>query len=265
MILLIGVPVVPQLENEPAGSSNRGAKVARFYFKNIDLVVVVVYLLPSNEEESNKAIDEITNIYNKKNEQTSDIEWRRYINGWKKTTLWTLIDFCTQQQKRSHGSDHKAVSLILWLESQIFSTTRATEKNRRHYRTIYMYDNATVEEWKMYRSILNKKLNDGKEIFEKLECAENESSEKGSRNVQLIDQAWSIIKSSILEAANKSIPKKKEPNSSMEDWYEDMKGWWKIINKKRMDEIAAHKKKEIEECIECQCKIIEKEQGRMLN
>jgi len=55
------------------------------------------------------------------------------------------------------------------------------------------------------------------------------------------------------------------PMGDSEDWYDDMKGWWRIINKKRSDEIERWKRKEIEDCIERRCEMIANNQGKMLN
>ncbi|CAG8782837.1 17927_t:CDS:2, partial [Gigaspora margarita] len=111
--------------------------------------------------------------------------------------------------------------------------------------------------------------------------------------MQLLNQAWSIIKSSIINAANRSIPKMKIFNTplqgetyeieeernilnasikkankkfklampeisddNLEDWYEDIKGWWKVLNKKRSNELEYYKRREIEDCIERQYKMI---------
>ena len=55
-----------------------------------------------------------------------------------------------------------------------------------------------------------------------------------------------------------------EPNSYIE-WIDNMKGWWRIINQKRSEELERIKCKEIEANIDCRCKMLENKQGKMLS
>ncbi|CAG8848933.1 41351_t:CDS:2, partial [Gigaspora margarita] len=83
------------------------------------------------------------------------------------------------------------------------------EKNRKHHRTVYLYNQVTTENWEDFRSVLDKKLQKEKTTLNKLSGPDNNTNGKGSCRVQLINQAWNVIKSSIIEAANRSIPRKK--------------------------------------------------------
>ncbi|CAG8853692.1 2587_t:CDS:2, partial [Gigaspora margarita] len=77
----------------------------------------------------------------------------------------------------------------------------------------YLYDQATTENWEDFRSVLDKKLQKEKTILDKLSSTNNSKNEKGN-------QAWNVIKSSIIEAANRSIPRKK---------------WMRLIKKNNFD------------------------------
>ena len=224
-------------------------------------------------------------------------------------------------------SDHKAVCITLWLDSQIRRLPAAVEKNRKHSRTVFLYDEAKVEDWEDYRGILEKRIKAKEEILAELK--EKENNRTFAQNLQLANQAWSIFKLYILEAANRSLSKKRvfnnishiknnstksklaevakkvsswirqvkkytnldlpakkkeelnldikkinkklnftmpeiEPNSYIE-WIDDMKGWWRIINQKRSEELERIKRKEIEANIDRRCEMLENKQGKMLS
>ena len=215
----------------------------------------------------------------------------------------------------------------MWLDSQIRRSPAAVEKNRKHSRTVFLYDEAKAEDWEDYREILEKRIKAKEEILAELK--EKENNRTFAQNLQLANQAWSIFKLYILEAANRSLPKKRvfnnishiknnstksklaevakkvsswirqvkkytnlglpakkeeelnldikkinkklnftmpeiEPNSYIE-WIDDMKGWWRIINQKRSEELERIKRKEIEANIDRRCEMLENKQGKMLS
>ncbi|CAG8816593.1 29944_t:CDS:2, partial [Gigaspora margarita] len=76
--------------------------------------------------------------------------------------------------------DHKATSTTLWLNPQIFGSTVAVEKNRKHHRTVYLYNQATTENWENFKSVLDKKLQKEKTTLDKLSGPDNSKNGKGN-------------------------------------------------------------------------------------
>ncbi|CAG8675505.1 36363_t:CDS:2, partial [Gigaspora margarita] len=105
-------------------------------------------------------------------------------------------------------SDHKATSTTLWLNLQIFGLTVAVEKNRKHYKIVYLYDQTTAENWKDFRLVLDKKLQKEKAMLNKLSCTNISKNNITKQNKKF----------------NLSMPWL--PMGDLEDWYDDMKGWW---------------------------------------
>ncbi|CAG8838547.1 24307_t:CDS:1, partial [Gigaspora margarita] len=80
-------------------------------------------------------------------------------------------------------SDHKATSTILWLNPQIFGSIVAVKKNRKHYRMVYLYDQATTENWKDFRLVLDKRLQKEKATLNKLSCTNISKNRKENYQV----------------------------------------------------------------------------------
>ena len=99
----------------------------------------------------------------------------------------------------------------MWLDSQIRRSPAAVEKNRKHSRTVFLYDEAKAEDWEDYREILEKRIKAKEEILAELK--EKENNRTFAQNLQLANQAWSIFKLYILEAANRSLSKKRVFNN----------------------------------------------------
>src|SRR5260364_320960 len=190
---------------------------ARFYFRNMELIIVMIYISPNNRSEMDKVMEEISDIYSKRNKRTHIVilgdfncivdseldkisksktnshkvskihKWLnkndfidtfRFLNLTEKEVTWsnsqsgTRIDQTWISENLMESltraeildmyfvtySDHKATSTTLWLNPQIFGSTVAIEINRKHYRIVYLYDQATTENWDEFRSVLNKKL-----------------------------------------------------------------------------------------------------------
>ncbi|CAG8715534.1 24793_t:CDS:2, partial [Gigaspora margarita] len=94
---------------------------------------------------------------------------------------------------------------FFWSDTSINKRKAAVEKNRKHYKIGYLYDQATTENWKDFRSVLDKRLQKEKAKLNKLSCTNISKNGKENYRVQLINQTWDVIKSSIIEAANRKM------------------------------------------------------------
>ena len=162
--------------------------VARFYFRNMELVIIAIYIPPNNGSEMDKVLNEITSIFNKRNIRTHivilgdfncivdleldkisesragnhrvskihrwlskndfidafrflhpterEVTWSNSQSGTRIDQIWVsenLMESLTTAEILDMQfvtcSDHKATSMSLWLNSQIFGTTVAIEKN----------------------------------------------------------------------------------------------------------------------------------------
>ncbi|CAG8568209.1 24745_t:CDS:2, partial [Gigaspora margarita] len=136
-----------------------------------------------------------------------------------------------EMQKIEMSSDHKAVTTTIWLGSQVSGTTEAIERNKKYYRTIYLYNNAKVENWKNFRLRLDRNLQKERMVIDKFLYEKTNKDPKQNEQIQIVNYAWNVIKTNIIEVANRSIPKKKEL-SSLEKERKVLNNDIKIANKK---------------------------------
>jgi hypothetical protein len=236
-----------------------------------------------------------------------------------------LIDAEIQDMSNCTNSDHSAAVARLELNHITAWHKVSKLKKLEQYRTIFLYEEAAKEDWEKYREELDRMLKN-KNLAQRMEKSRWEYTEKSKED---LDEIWEVLSKSILEAARKSLPKKKVLNTtknkrnnkarkseltkalsqlgrwislgkkniklgliseniedfniiveyinkqhktSMEKiteiWTEeiisDVRGWWKILYKRRAEEIERQRLKEIEQNIERRCQMINGKQGRML-
>ena len=105
-------------------------------------------------------------------------------------------------------SDHKIITAEIWIKHIIAVKSKAEIKKKRQSRTIYLYDQAKLEDWENYAQELQKRL-ETKEVLKDIH--KKEQNEK--RKAEKINNIWDIIEEAIITAANKHIPKKKVFNT----------------------------------------------------
>ncbi|CAG8734525.1 23205_t:CDS:2 [Gigaspora margarita] len=85
---------------------------------------------------------------------------------------------------RLKTNQQKFKTLGQWLDDklnpQIFGLTVAVEKNRKHHKIVYLYDQTTTENWEDFRLVLDKKLQKEKTTLNKLSDTNNIKNRKGS-------------------------------------------------------------------------------------
>ncbi|CAG8835045.1 31394_t:CDS:1, partial [Gigaspora margarita] len=72
-------------------------------------------------------------------------------------------------------------------------------------KTVYLYKEASSEDWDNYRSYLEQKLKTSNRILNLLQKQQH----KEQPEAHTVDQIWDIIVNSITEAANICLPKKR--------------------------------------------------------
>ncbi|CAG8799458.1 38301_t:CDS:2, partial [Gigaspora margarita] len=78
--------------------------IAKFYFRNMELIIIAIYIPPNNRYEMDKVIKEITDIYSKRN---------------KRTHIVILEDFnCVVNIKLDKISKSKTKKEVTWFNSQ---------------------------------------------------------------------------------------------------------------------------------------------------
>ena len=105
-------------------------------------------------------------------------------------------------------SDHNSIDMLLDLSSFISKASSASAKRKSQKRTIFLYDEASEDDWENYRAELDKMLKNKETAFQKLSLATRNKKPV----LDNLNECWSVLERSIIEAANKAIPKKKLPN-----------------------------------------------------
>ncbi|CAG8662315.1 4134_t:CDS:2, partial [Paraglomus occultum] len=101
-------------------------------------------------------------------------------------------------------SDHSVVLIKVWMGHIIANSSRAEVKRKDQTRTIYLYEEASQENWEEYAKELQSQL-EWKRVLKQLE--DDKSNAKCSTDT--LNQMWDAIEEAITEAANKQIPRKK--------------------------------------------------------
>jgi exonuclease III len=136
--------------------------------------------------------------------------------SWTNGEVSTRIDYIWISEDLSYGlieselhemdiytcSDHKVVMAEIELNHLLSVASVADIKRFQNTRTIFLYEDASEENWENYRKELDKRLIKTKEI----DRNEEENEEK-------IDKIWDSISTGVLEAARLHIPKKKILNT----------------------------------------------------
>ncbi|CAG8827526.1 8217_t:CDS:2, partial [Gigaspora margarita] len=146
---------------------------ARFYFRNMELIIIAIYIPPNNGSEMDKLNkNDFIDIFKFLNLTKKEITWSNDQSSTRIDQSENLIESLTRAEILDMYfvtcSDHKATSTTLWFNPQIFGSTVAVEKNRKHHRIVYLYDQATIVNWEDFRSVLDKKLQKEKTILDKL-------------------------------------------------------------------------------------------------
>src|ERR1043165_939157 len=106
-------------------------------------------------------------------------------------------------------SDHKIIRAEIWIKHAIAINSKAEVKRKRQSRTLYLYDQAKIEDWENYAQELQKRL-EGKEVLKNIQKDKQDEEEGLDR----INRIWDTIEEAILTAASKHIPKKKIYNTA---------------------------------------------------
>jgi exonuclease III len=358
--------------------------VANFIFKQLELMVIMIYMPPNNKEEQRRIQRAIIERYIKRtyrtqivimgdlncivdpeldrssilkyssfkkepiikwligqnfkdsfrigNPKSKEFSWTNGESSTRIDQIWMteelasgLIDAEIQDMSSCTNSDHSAAVARLELNHITAWHKVSKLKKLEQYRTIFLYEKAAKEDWEKYREELDRMLKN-KNLAQRMEKSRWEYTEKSKED---LDEIWEVLSKSILEAARKSLPKKKVLNTTknkknnkarkseltkalsqlgrwislgkkniklglisenIEDfniiveyineqhktsiekiteiWTEeiisDVRGWWKILYKRRAEEIERQRLKEIEQNIERRCQMINGKQGRML-
>jgi hypothetical protein len=241
--------------------------MASFIFKQLEVIVIMVYLPPNNKEERRMIQREILERYinRSKNAQiivmgdfncildpyqdklhSSEyetfkvdpfIKWLqkqdfedafRLINPRSKKFSWTngkqstridqiwvtddliggLYEADIQDMDIFTGSDHGAVLAKMELGHLISLVSYAELKRENFNRSVFLYDEATKEDWDNYRAEVERILKNKENLIQNLSDPSLTSEEESQK---LLDEAWDLISKSILAAAQKMLPKKKIP------------------------------------------------------
>ncbi|CAG8810490.1 19958_t:CDS:1, partial [Gigaspora margarita] len=103
-------------------------------------------------------------------------------------------------------SDHNIITMCLNLSHLITNSGIAIVKRKAIKRTVFLYEEAKEEDWEQFRVELDRILKNKKALglCEKQIMHGNEQDH--------LDEIWGIIERAIIEAANKSLLKKKISN-----------------------------------------------------
>ena len=101
-------------------------------------------------------------------------------------------------------SDHKIIRAEIWIKHAIAINSKAEVKRKGQSRTLYLYDQAKIENWKDYAQELQKCLEE-KEILKNIQKDKQDEEEGMDR----INRIWDVIEEAILTAASKHIPKRR--------------------------------------------------------
>ena len=139
---------------------------------------------------------------------------------WSNTSTSTRIDQIWVSEGLTHGlleagimdmsmtteSDYDIITMCLNLSHLTTNSGTAVVKRKAVKRTVFLYEEAKEEDWEQYRVELDRILKNKKALglCEKQIIHENEQDH--------LDEIWGIIERAIIEAANKSLPKKKVSN-----------------------------------------------------
>jgi hypothetical protein len=96
------------------------------------------------------------------------------------------------------------------VEHLIANCSEAEMRRKDQIRTIYLYEEAKQEDWEEYARELQNQL-EWKKALKQIES--NEVSIECS--IDTLNQMWDAIEESIIDAANKQIPRKKIFNTKM--------------------------------------------------
>jgi transcriptional regulator of heat shock response len=91
----------------------------------------------------------------------------------------------------------------------IAAKSKAEIKRKKQSRTIYLYDQAKVEDWENYEQELQNQL-ERKEVLKNI----HKKEQNKKRKTEKINNIWDIIEEAIITAASKHIPKKKVFNTT---------------------------------------------------
>jgi len=105
-------------------------------------------------------------------------------------------------------SDHKIIIAEIWIKHITARSSKAEVKRKKQSRTLYLYDQAKLEDWENYAYELQKRL----EVKETLKSIQEKEHDK-MRGIYKINSIWDIIEEAIITAASKHIPKKKIYNT----------------------------------------------------
>jgi exonuclease III len=238
------------------------------YFKQLELVVIGVYIPPNNKtlEKSiqQKIVETVTrrkrrtqvvimgdfnhtanNILDRQQLQSASFKrlpifnWMKKQNftdtyrdmhptsqeyTWSNKEAATRIDYIWVSEELASGlqraniketegiteSDHKIVTAEIWIKCMIGKNSKAEVKRKGQARTVYLYDQAKVEDWENYAQELQKRL----EIKESLKNIQKKEQDEEKFQSQ-INSIWDTIEEAIITAANKHIPKKRIYNTTV--------------------------------------------------
>ena len=236
---------------------------ARFYFKQSVVVVIVVYLPPSDKTLINRVqqkvitsfmqrtsnmqfvvMGDFNHVVDRELDKRSNglgmvskvlplhkwfknqgfIDTFRIVNpdlmkySWSGQGVETRIDQIWVSEDLKYGvlaadiveadiitaSDHAIVTANITMKHVVQVRSAAAERKKEISRNIYLYDEATKEDWKQYQEDLLKLTVNNRALTR---CWTLTTSDK-------LNLIWDIIASAIRRAADKNIPKKKVSSSS---------------------------------------------------
>jgi len=106
-------------------------------------------------------------------------------------------------------SDHKIITVEIWIEHMLGKNSKAEIKKKGQSRTLYLYDQAKPEDWENYAQELQRRL-ETKESLKNIRTEVQDEKEQLNK----INSIWDTIEEAIITAANKHIPKKRVYNTT---------------------------------------------------
>src|SRR5690349_3272468 len=107
------------------------------------------------------------------------------------------MDVCT-------SSDHGAVVAMIELGHLMSPYSVAEVLKRKYERMVYLYDEATKEDWERYRKKLDGLLKE-KISLQDMQCFSK--TRESETNKKRINEWWDLISNGIIATVSKTIPK----------------------------------------------------------